>query len=291
MFVIGGIEFVDPRQFCVGQWRRFGRKPDQPFDQIVAGIGIERRLDPGKTLLGGEGFGLLFHLRGGKAFEQRNIDPGFAVVVVEQLTLDPAARGNVGIAANETGARIAAPDCAGEDHAPDAVGIGCVVGRGNLLEHPGLDVLVRGRAEGLGDIEGDFPGGQCLKHHRRKVRETQPAINEANGQTEAAGNVLDGRTARHERGKGLGFVGRVHGEAVKVLRKAGLDRDLSAIFEHEAGDFVIAGKDLFVCQREHGAATPLASFDLELSLRGRPNNEVLQQATSCDAGFELGIGS
>jgi len=37
-----------------GQRRRFGRKPDKPFDQIVAGIGIERRLDPGKTLLGGE---------------------------------------------------------------------------------------------------------------------------------------------------------------------------------------------------------------------------------------------
>jgi hypothetical protein len=27
MLVIGGIEFVEPRQFCVGQWRRFGRKP------------------------------------------------------------------------------------------------------------------------------------------------------------------------------------------------------------------------------------------------------------------------
>jgi hypothetical protein len=89
------------------------------------------------------------------------------------------------------------------------------------------------------------------------------------------GNVLDGRTACHERGKGLGFVGRVHGEAVKVLRKASLDRDLSAVFEHEAGDFVITGKDLFVCQREHCAPTPLTGFDLELGLGGGPDDEVL----------------
>lgn len=68
MFVIGGIEFVEPRQFGFGQWRRFGGKPDQPFDQIVAGVGIKRGFDPGKTLLGGEGFGLLFHLCRREAF-------------------------------------------------------------------------------------------------------------------------------------------------------------------------------------------------------------------------------
>jgi hypothetical protein len=53
MFVIRGIEFIEPCQFRFGERRRFGGKPDQPFDQIVAGIGIERGLDPGKTLLGG----------------------------------------------------------------------------------------------------------------------------------------------------------------------------------------------------------------------------------------------
>ena len=129
MLVVGGIEFVEPRQFRLGERRRFGRKPDQPFDQIVAGIGIERRLDPGKTLLGGESFGLLFHLRGGKAFEQRNIDPGFAVVVIEEFALDPTPGSDVGVAANEPGARIAAPYGPGQDHSPNAVGIGRIVGR------------------------------------------------------------------------------------------------------------------------------------------------------------------
>jgi hypothetical protein len=39
MLVVGGIEFVEPRQFGVGQRRRLGGKPNQAFDQIVAGVG------------------------------------------------------------------------------------------------------------------------------------------------------------------------------------------------------------------------------------------------------------
>lgn len=111
-----------------------------------------------------------------------------------------------------------------------------------------------------------------------------------NGQTEAARDVLDGGTACHERGKGLGFVGRVHGEAVKVLRKAGLDRSFGAVLEHEASHFMIAGEDLFIRERQHCAAAALAGFDLELALRGRPDNEILQQPMGSDAGLELGIG-
>ncbi len=123
----------------------------------MTGIGIERRLDPGKTLLGGESFGLLFHLCRREAFEQRDIDPGLAVVVVEQFTFDPPAGGNVGIAANEAGTWIAAPDGPGQNHAPDSVGVGRIVARGHLLEDAGLDFLVRSCTEGFGNIEGDIP--------------------------------------------------------------------------------------------------------------------------------------
>jgi hypothetical protein len=216
---------------------------------------------------------------------KRDIDPGFAVVVVEQFALDPAAGGDVGVAADETGARIAAPDGPGEDHAPDAVGIGRIVGRGNLLEDAGLDFLVRGRAEGLGNVESDLARGQRLEHDGRKRRETQTPLDEADGQTEAAGNIFDSRTACDKRRKGLGFVGRVHGEAVEVLRKAGLDRGFSTVFEHEAGDFVIAGEDLFVRERQHRAAATLAGFDLELALGRGPDDEVLQQPMGGNAGL------
>jgi len=76
---------------------------------------------------------------------------------------------------------------------------------------------------------------------------------------------------------------------VEVLGEAGFDRGLRAVFEHEAGHFVIAGEELFVCQREHRAPTPLTGFDLELALGGGSDDEVLQQAACCDAGLELSI--
>src|SRR3546814_8000706 len=88
---------------------------------------------------------------------------------------------------------------------------------------------------------------------------------------------------------GLGFVGRFHGQAVEVLRKAGLDRGFSTVLEHEAGDFVIAGEDLFVSERNHRAAATLPGFDLELALGGRPDDEILQQSVGCDACLKFSI--
>src|SRR3546814_1097362 len=105
----------------------------------------------------------------------------------------------------------------------------------------------------------------------------------------AAGNSFDRHTDGYERGKGLGFVGRVHGQAVEVLRKAGLDRGFSTVLEHEAGDFVIAGEDLFVSERNHRAAATLPGFDLELALGGRPDDEILQQSVGCDACLKFSI--
>src|SRR3546814_15040273 len=105
----------------------------------------------------------------------------------------------------------------------------------------------------------------------------------------AAGNIFDRRTACYERGKGLGFVGRVHGQAVEVLRTAGLDRGFSTVLEHEAGDFVIAGEDLFVSERNHRAAATRPGFDFELALGGRPDDEPLKQSVGCDACPKLSI--
>src|SRR3546814_15866182 len=101
----------------------------------------------------------------------------------------------------------------------------------------------------------------------------------------AAGNIFDRRTACYERGKGLGFVGRVHGQAVEVLRKAGLDRGFSTVLEHEAGDFVIAGEDIVVSERNPRAAATLPGFDVELDTAGRPEVAILRQ--SVDTGGTL----
>src|SRR3546814_11093824 len=116
-----------------------------------------------------------------------------------------------------------------------------------------MDLLVRSRTEGLGGVEGDFARGQCLEHDGRKRREAQTALDEADGQTEAAGNIFDRRPTCYERGNGLGFVGRVHGQAVEVLRQAGLDRAVSTVLERESEDFGSAGEALFVRERTHRA--------------------------------------
>lgn len=63
---------------------------------------------------------------------------------------------------------------------------------------------------------------------------------------------------------------------MEILREAGLDRGFGTVFEHEARDFVIAGKELFVRERQHRAAAAFASFDLELALPRGPDNEILQ---------------
>ena len=76
---------------------------------------------------------------------------------------------------------------------------------------------------------------------------------------------------------------------MEVLGEAGLDRSFAAVLEHEASHFMIAGEDLFIREREHGAAATLPGFDLELALGGGSDDEVLQQAAGCDAGLELGI--
>src|SRR3546814_19296318 len=141
---------------------------------------------------------------------------------------------------------VTAWNSSGEDHAPEAGGIGRIIGRENLLEDAGLDLLVRSRTEGLGDVEGDFARGQCLEHDGRKRREAQTALDEADGKTEEAGNLFDRRTACYDRGKGLCSVGRVHGQAVELLRKPGLDRGCSTVLEQATATTVHSGGELFV---------------------------------------------
>ena len=129
VFVIGRVEFVQPGKFGLAQRCGLRGKPDQACDRFMADVAFERRLDPGKALLGGKRRGLLRHFRSCESFEQGNVGPGFALFVVEELALDAAAGGEIGIAPDEPRARIAAANRAGEHHAPHAVGIGSVAAR------------------------------------------------------------------------------------------------------------------------------------------------------------------
>ena len=289
MFIPRGIEHFEPRHFRLAERCGFGGQPHQSFDQVMAGIGIERRLDPGKAGLGGERLGCLIHFGGGKRFEQRDIGPGFAVLVVEQFALDPSTGCEIGVAPDQPGARIAATHRSRQDHAANAVGGRRVIGRGDLLEDARLDFLIRGRAKGLGDVQRDRTGGQRLEHHRGKGRKSQPAFDEAHGQTEASGDLLYGRAIVDKARKRLRFVGRVHRQAMEVFCKAGFGCHRIGSIEHQAGDLVVAGQYFVIDKGKHGTAATLTRFDFKPAFGRDANDKVLQETVRGNAGLEFGI--
>lgn len=67
---------------------------------------------------------------------------------------------------------------------------------------------------------------------------------------------------------------RFEDRALACARDA-LDRDDAVVLEDQTGDVVIASEDLFVCQREQRAPTPLTGFDLKLALGGGSDDQVL----------------
>jgi hypothetical protein len=77
---------------------------------------------------------------------------------------------------------------------------------------------------------------------------------------------------------------------VEVLGKTGFDGAFGAVFEHQAGHFMVLGQNLVVGETEHRLAAALTGLDLELAPRTGPDDEVLQQAAGGNAGFQLGIG-
>src|SRR5690606_5010825 len=151
----------------------------------------------------------------------------------------------------------------------NAVRIGRIIAANGLLENAGLDLLVGGRAEGLGDVERDLAGSERFDDDGRQAGEAQTALDEADRETEAARDILDRSSSLDERRKSERLVGRVQRETVKVFREAGFDSCFGVVFENEAGDFVTARQNLVVDQGEHGATAAFASLDLELALGGR----------------------
>src|SRR3546814_13157319 len=98
MLVVRGIELVKAGKFGVSQRSRLGWKSNEAFDEIVTGIGVKRRPYPGKTLLCCERLGALFHLLCGERFEKCELDPGFAVIFVEEFAFGPAPFFGIGLA-------------------------------------------------------------------------------------------------------------------------------------------------------------------------------------------------
>lgn len=65
-----------------------------------------------------------------------------------------------------------------------------IIAGGDLTEYARLDLLIRGRAEGLGHIEGDLTRSQGVEHDRGERRQAQAPFDEAHGQAKTARDFL-----------------------------------------------------------------------------------------------------
>src|SRR3546814_6116311 len=92
-----------------------------------------------------------------------------------------------------------------------------------------------GRAESCGEIESDFAGRQSIEDNGCKGRETQPAFDEADGQSEPARDIFRRGTSINKGSERLRFIGWVHSEAMEVFGQARFDCDFRIVLKHEAG--------------------------------------------------------
>ena len=117
-------------------------------------VGDMRRCDrrDEREALGLRQFGRCsFKLGSGERLDQVDVDPVLVAFRGEQVALDAAACGDIGLATDETGLGVVRLDRAVEDSATNVVGIVAVVRRAHLREHAGLTVDVGGDGVSLRD--------------------------------------------------------------------------------------------------------------------------------------------
>ena len=105
-----GIDLVDPGAGFFRQRR--GRQPHRVHPELAARVPRVRRgdgRDPGKTGFGRKPFGFGFHRRRGELLGDLDIDPAIVGRLAEEVALDLAARGDIGVFADQEGDRVVPP--------------------------------------------------------------------------------------------------------------------------------------------------------------------------------------
>ena len=151
---------------------------------------IPREIDGGfdpAPAFGLDGIGFGGKLFADEPFEQRNVLQVAAVILVEQIADDDAARGLVGIGADEERAAVAGMHGFLGEHAAD--GVRSLV---PLLLDGGEDLLlpfvVVDEAEGHELIERDFVVFVSLKQNGARLGETQALFHDMRGDAESGGD-------------------------------------------------------------------------------------------------------
>ena len=257
----------------------------------VAPAGLDPRLGPtpaGPQLLRGR-----LQLRHRQIAQQLGIvEPDAGVVLLgEQVAVDRAARRLVGLDADEAGEIGGRRDAVLGQHPPHLPGRRAVAPPLHLFPRRGLPAPVGGEGEGGQRLQVDLVRPQRIQQNRRGAAQAQALLDRAHADAEARGDPGGRRPVVGQAAEGLHLVGRVHGDADRVLGQRQFVRH-GAVAAHAAGhgeagvQRAVPGQRLHRRQpapaRDHRVAGVLA-----VAAPG-PDDQVLQQPVGGDRGLEFG---
>jgi hypothetical protein len=114
-------------------------------------------------------------------------------IIAEQVALDPAARTDIGIAANEPRLRIGRLHRPVEERTADIVGIVTIIGPAHALEHARLAVDIGRDGISLCDPERDLACGKRREDDGSQFGKPDPLLDEAGRDPEAFRHILAAR--------------------------------------------------------------------------------------------------
>ena len=213
-----------------------GQRGRNRFQGPEVAVMIPRKIDGGfdpAPAFGLDGLGFGGKLFADQAFEQGNVLQVAAVILVEQIADDDAARGLVGVGADEERAAVAGMHRFLGQHAAD--GVGSLV---PLLLDGGEDLLltfvVVGEAKRHELIEGDFVVFVSLKQNGARLGETQALFHDMRADAESGGNGFLAFAFVGEGFEGAELIERMQRFALGVLGETvGFDKAFRA---HDARD-------------------------------------------------------
>ena len=242
---------------------------------------------------GCNGVGHLLELLRGELVEQlRILEPDAVFLLVgEQVAVDDAARGLVGVDADEGGGGGLGGHAALGEHAADLPGAGSVALFGDLLPGGELAGGVGGGCEGLQAFEVDRFLAVCLEELGSGGAEAQALFDGALGDAEAGGDLRDRGSGPRQGHEGLDLVGGVHRRADDVFRER--DFRLGGFGGNDAAGHGKVGGNLVLRGEVRESAVAAAAGDDREGVVGavdRTDDEVGEDSERGDGCLELGEG-
>ena len=258
----------------------------------VAEREVDTHLDP-LPAFGGDLFRLGLQLLGDQAVEQSDILQPTAVVLLEEIAHDDAARLLVGIEADEQGALVPCAHGALRQHAADLIRFLAV---GALKRFPDLLLtrMIGRHREGHELVERHAVFGIDVEQLLRHGCETQPLLHHVHADEEGGGDVLFGLTLIAQGLEGAELIERMQRRAVDVLgQRVFLGGDVDARITHDTGDWRGLGETLLLDEKLERPVAPPSSRDFEhagldaCGVENRSDVEALQERAPGDVLGQL----